>query len=191
MRTRAMLLTAMLLAVLHAAPALAGTMEVSVDVAREIVRDDGQSRVVLKVSDLSFLNDQLVRWAVLEVPLPQRAAERDLDLFLYPATRAWDAASVSWTSPWVRPGGDWSEDAYGRSQLRGGRTATSVRFDVAGILREIAEGREANLGFVLLPGGEEGGGRFIGDERLLLSALSEAKLTVAMRPFPPRARRQG
>jgi hypothetical protein len=167
-----------------AGTARAGIVEVSVDVAKEIVREDEQSRVVLKVSDLSFLTDQLVRWASLEIPLPQRTIDRDLELFVYPVARSWDAATVSWTTPWQNPGGDWSEDALGHSRIRAGRTATSLRFDVSGIVRAVAEGREANLGFILLPGGDSDGRRFVGNERLMLAALSNATLRVSYRSFP-------
>lgn len=180
---------AAVMAVLAPVAVLAGTVRVAVDVAQEIVREDGQSRAVLRVSDLSFLSGQLVTRASLEIPLPARTTDRDLELYLYAAGRSWDAATVSWDTPWQRPGGDWSIDAFGRSQIEAGRARRSVRFDVAGILREIAEGREANTGFILVPGGGQDGDRFNGDERLLLSDLSNATLEVSHRPLPAKLRR--
>ncbi|GJM43806.1 MAG: hypothetical protein DHS20C21_06480 [Gemmatimonadota bacterium] len=172
-------------ATLALAPRLeARTVELAVDVATEIVREDGASRVLLKVSDLSALQGQVVRRAMLEIPLPDRAVDRDLNLYLYAVDRAWDPATVAWNTPWQRPGGDWRVDGQGVAGIRAGETRAALRFDVAGILREIAEDGQINAGFVLLPGHGSVGDSFLGNERLLLSMLSQAKLSVSFRRLP-------
>lgn len=110
MRMRFGLSAAVALAVILPATAFSGTTRVAVDAAQEIVRGDGQSRAVLKVSDLSFLSGQLVTRAWLVIPVPARTVDRDLELRLYAAGRSWDPATVSWTTPWEQPGGDWNVD---------------------------------------------------------------------------------
>jgi hypothetical protein len=156
---------------------------VDVDVALEIEDEGGGSRVLLKCSDLEFLEDRRVVYAIVEIRLPSEAsASRDLRLELYAASRTWSRVDVSWTNPWTVPGGEWSRDAMGSAHAASGRAGGTLRFDVSGILREIAAGREANCGFILMP--TSGGRRFQGNDRALWEALGAAKLIVNHQRMP-------
>ena len=177
--TRHVCLAAALLLVGSTTSALAGTRSLAIDSARILERQDGAARLVLKVEDLSYLQGRIVKSATLEIPLPGgRAAGRDLNLHVYAAARPWSPGTVTWDSPWTRAGGDWTLDHYSITSVGAGERPSVLRFDVSAIVREVAAGREANLGFFVLPGGGEEGGVFDSTDRELLGSLSGARLEV-------------
>ncbi|MEZ5066616.1 MAG: hypothetical protein R3B81_17940 [bacterium] len=183
MRTALLVLLAIALGI----PARAATLDLPVETVHWIAREDGDARLLLRVDDLSAIRGRLVKSATLVLPVGQAVGERDLNLYVYAAGRSWSAAA-DWYSPWVRPGGDWNLDNYDIVRLPAGESRDVLRFDVAPILREIAEGREANYGFVLMPSGGETGGRFLSSERGTIGALTNAVLGVTTIPMPRRGR---
>jgi hypothetical protein len=159
------------------------TLAVSETVAvtpKVISRQDGDARVLLRPSDLSFLEGKLVTGARLEIDLPARTPSESLDLKIYAISRSWDA-SASWDTPWQEPGGDWSLDYFNTARLTEGRAASRVRFDVSSIVRSFADGDAANHGFILMPAGHHNGGRFRSEDLELLGDDPEVTLTVSYR----------
>ena len=181
---RNLMWTVGLLVLASFASSLAADRQIPLDSARVIAREDGEARVVLKASDLSFLTGRLVKRASLVIPVGARTAPRDLNLYIYAAGRSWDAGSVGWDHPWRRAGGEWNLDHYQIVQITSGGRPGELRFDVSSILREIAEGREPNVGFFLLPDGGEEGGRFTPEDRQFVGSLQGAYLEVSTTRMP-------
>jgi hypothetical protein len=113
-------------------------------------------RVLVSFADL----DRLVGKTVVSARLllPHLGVTETLTLEAKAVTRAWDAASVSWSSPWETPGGDFDDGLRGSYRVTPDREAARpVGFNVSTAVRAIADGEVANHGFLIKVSGSSAG----------------------------------
>ncbi len=145
--------------------------------ARVIASPEAAGRILLGFESLEDLDDVIVSSAFLEVPLPQRTAEQDLEITIYGLARGWRGQSATWTTPWNRPGGDLDESYFEEVTIPAGQTTGTLRLNVTQIVDEIVTLGAPDYGFVLTAPLRRGDG-FTAGQRALLGSLSEARLVV-------------
>lgn len=83
-----------------------------------VIQDEhGAARILFNVDPLTGLTDIAVSKALLRFTTAGVAEGRRMTLVVHPITRPWLAGSVSWTSPWSNPGGDFDPELYARLEL--------------------------------------------------------------------------
>ena len=111
--------------------------------------EDGSFHILLSFSGLDVL-DRTVLSARLVLPAIE--VEEPIRIQARPVSRAWSAASVSWTTPWSEPGGDVRPVVRGTSRLHPDRSSSlPISFNVSQAVRGIVNDGEGNYGFLLLP----------------------------------------
>jgi hypothetical protein len=98
------------------------------------------------------------------------------------------AASISCSS-WSRPGGDFDDLLYSRSELDLARGGGAVNFDLTAVLKEIVEEGAFADGLIVTVDPEEGEG-IRGQDLPRLEALGAASLEIKYRQVPPRPTRR-
>jgi hypothetical protein len=110
----------------------------------------GASRVLLDFGDLtSALTGELVTSAILEIQLPGAAPDTSIAVEVSAVETAWAGRAPTWTTPWVRAGGDIGEVPSAIEILGKGVTATNLTFDVTEVVRAVADGDSPPHGFLL------------------------------------------
>jgi hypothetical protein len=139
--------------------------------------DDGEgtSRILFRMGDLSDLGHFVVSSAMLNVALAGSAESRALDLRVHNMTTDWNAGSVSWTSGWTRPGGDFEEEVYASSRLDLSRGATIASIDLTPLLKETYEAGVAPRGYLITLANTEG---LTASDRSRFANLSSATVSV-------------
>jgi hypothetical protein len=76
---------------------------------------------------------------------------------IFPATRAWQAeASVAWSSPWEKAGGDFTQRIAGKSiTLKAANGEKEISSNVTFIVMDWVSGRLENNGLILVPSQED------------------------------------
>ena len=76
---------------------------------------------------------------------------------IFPATRAWQTeASVAWSSPWEKAGGDFTQRIAGKCvTLKAAKGEEEISSDVTFIVMDWISGRLENNGFILVPSQED------------------------------------
>jgi len=186
-RTNAAALLVLSTLTLTATASAANRTEIALEDARVIVSPEGATRILLKPTDLGVLEGRLVTDARLELELSGSTATEELHVRVHGVSRGWDTASVSWTYPWEREGGDTVTFFQDTATLRAGRSADTLSLDVSQFVRAWAEGELGPHGFLLTTIPLRGDG-FDGDAVELLGALGGSKLVAHWRPMPAVAR---
>jgi hypothetical protein len=139
--------------------------------------DDGEgaSRILFRVGDLSDLGHFVVSSATLNVTLAGSAEARALDLRIHNVTTDWNAGSVSWTSGWTRPGGDFDDEVYASSRLDLSRGATTASIDLTPLLKETYEAGVTPRGYLITLANTDG---LTASDRSRFTNLSTATVSV-------------
>jgi hypothetical protein len=114
------------------------------------------------------------------------AGEGKVLLRLHPVTSTWSAGGASWSGGWSRPGGDFDETVYSRTEVDLGRQGT-VSLDATVPLRESLVGGMSSYGFLLTVDPRSGEG-LTSDIAGRLQNLGSATLELKYRKVPPRPR---
>lgn len=157
---------------------------------RVIASPEGAGRILLGFESAGSLGDVVVSSAFLEVPIPRRMLEQDLEITVYGLARTWRGQSATWTTPWSRPGGDLDESYFGEVTLAAGQMTGTLRMNVTQIVDEIVTRGAPDYGFVLTTPLRSGDG-FTAGQRALLGTLSEARLVVTTANAKAARRLQG
>ncbi len=158
--------------------------------ARVIASPVATGRVLLGFESVGALQDVVVSSAFLELPLPSRTLERDLEITVYGLARGWRGQGATWTTPWNRPGGDLDESYFDEVTIPAGQTTGTLRLNVTQIVDEIVALGAPDYGFVLTAPLRNGDGLTAG-QRALLGTLSEARLVVTTANAKAARRPQG
>lgn len=151
-------LVTLLLAVLVGMP-LAGTQLVlHPESATQILDPEtAQCRILLAISLPEAAQGMEIMKATLEFDVPSQIGLTTFEL--YPIAGQWNPSTVSWSYPWLRPGGDFT--SRGRSRFTFTPTGREDEHVVLGLgegLELIQAGVLDNLGFLLMPMANEGVG---------------------------------
>lgn len=167
--------------------ARADRIEVPLGEPQVITSETQVARVLFAAPDLAGLDDSLLFSARLEFALGA-PAEGEVYVQVNPITTEWTGGSVSWTSPWSRPGGDRDEDHFRTERVDAGDATFTV--DVTSILRAALDGEIEAHGFVLSAPHAAAEGLAAADLGRL-GSLAAGKLVVEHRKFrTPRAARE-
>lgn len=142
-----------------------------------IASPTASGRILLAFEPMEVLRDVVVSSAYLEVPLPQRTLEDEMEISVYGVARGWRGQNATWTTPWIRPGGDLDESYFEEVTLRAGQSPARLRMNVTQVVDEIVTLGAPDYGFVLTAPLRRGDG-FTPGQRALLGSLSEARLVV-------------
>jgi hypothetical protein len=156
----------------------------------EIASGEQETRILLDPGDLTGLEGRLITSARLEVTLSGETPGEDLDVAVYTVVTAWRGTSPGWSSPWQTPGGDLDNSHVQTVRVPAGRTPGKVSVDVTSALREIADRKEANNGFLLtIPLGRGGG--FSPDDLEVLGSVTAGRLLVTYQEIAGQGHRSG
>lgn len=145
----------------------------------------GSSRVLIDVASIGDLGNVAISRATLTFTLSGSTGEGKVSLRLHPVTASWSPGSASWSS-WSRPGGDFEESVYTRTELDLGRSGT-VSIDATPLLKEMVEGGMTTYGFLLTA--DSGGGDGLSSDAIgRLQNLGSATLELRYRQVPPKPR---
>jgi hypothetical protein len=170
---------------LGAAAADADTLTRSVQDVTVISDGRGSSRVLFDAASIGDLGNVAISRATLTFTLSGSTGEGKVSLRLHPVTASWSPGGASWTN-WSRPGGDFDEGIYTRTELDLGRSGT-VSLDATSLLKEMVEGGMTTYGFILTE--DSGGGDGLSSEVIgRLQNLGSATLEVRYRKTPPKPR---
>jgi hypothetical protein len=138
----------------------ASARELTVGVRDVSVIDNGAGlyRVLFKLEPSSDLQHVIIGEASLNFAMAGTPEPRRLRLHAYPVTTSWSAGSVSWTTPWTRPGGDFDQDLYASTEIDLSRGATTVGLDLTLLIEEIVEAGRAADGFLITVDPSQGRG---------------------------------
>jgi hypothetical protein len=145
----------------------------------------GSSRILFDVSSIGDLGNVAISRATLTLSLSGSTGEGRQTLRLHPVTSSWSPGGASWTG-WSRPGGDFDETIYTRTELDLSRSGT-VSIDATSLLKEMVEGGMTTYGFILTtdPGAGDG---LSSDVVSRLQSLGSATLELKYRKVPPKPR---
>jgi len=177
-------------------PALAamliGATAAGADTLTTAVRDvtvisdgNGSSHVLFDTASLGNLGNVAISRATITFSLSGSAVAERVSLRLHPVTSSWSPGGASWTS-WSRPGGDFDDGVYSRTELDLARSGT-VSIDATSLLKEMIEGGMTAYGFILTEG--SGGGNGLSTAAIArLQNLGSATLELHYRKTPPKPR---
>ena len=159
----------------------AGAVELELEASRvhQIRSESGAARLLLYFPGLGEVEEEWVTTASLNLSLPGVVSVGTFGVEADLVTTDWDR-NATWTSPWIRPGGDREGRSDDVSVLVGGRSTGHLSLDVTSQVRLIADGEAANRGFILVPAQTRSEG-FSEDELRVLGDLSAATLEVHYR----------
>jgi hypothetical protein len=144
---------------------------------RAIASPEAAGRILLGFESLGRLGDVVVSSAFLELPLPERTLEQDLEITVYGLSRGWRGQAATWTTPWNRPGGDLDESYFEEVTIPAGQATRTLQLNVTQIVDEIVTLGAPDYGFLLTTPLRNGDG-FSAGQRALLGTLSETRLVV-------------
>jgi hypothetical protein len=122
-----------------AGTSLAATLTTGLVDVTAIADTEGETRLLCRIDDLAAVADTrhiAVDRAILHFSLAGEAAEQRLAVQMHPITRGWNAGSVDWTTGWIRAGGDFDDDVYGRAYVHFDRATSEVSVDITVPVRE-------------------------------------------------------
>jgi hypothetical protein len=145
-----------------------------------VIAGGGVSRVLVSTPLTGLPNGAKVVFAEVDIPafLP-RNYQGILSLIAHPVARTWDKNTVTWTSPWAKPGGDFDTTQCTRFFL-GKKEDAPTKLDVTRFVRAWAEQGRSNYGLILLRPRSEGHG-FRAEISGLREQLSQVVLKVTYR----------
>jgi hypothetical protein len=149
------------------------------------VNERGAARLLFKSAAPIELSNVAIREARLSFPVVGALEDRRIALKVHPVTTAWTPGAVDWNTGWSRPGGDFDDLLYSRSELDLARGAGTVSFDLTAVLKEIVEEGAFADGFIVTIDPEEGEG-IRAQDLPRLGALGTANLEIKYRQVPPR-----
>ena len=145
-----------------------------------VIAGGGVSRVLVSTPLTGLPNGAKIVFAEVDIPafLP-RNYQGILSLIAHPVARTWDKNTVTWTSPWAKPGGDFDTTQCARFFL-GKKEDAPTKLDVTRFVRAWAEQGRSNYGLILLRPRSEGHG-FRAEISGLREQLSQVVLKVTYR----------
>jgi hypothetical protein len=105
------------LLLLLAAPVHAEEVQANVTDVTTITDGAGHARVLFRAGPTQAMTDVAVRKASFRWALPGGGTPQRIRLQVHPLTTPWNANDVTWNRGWIRPGGDFDENLYGRREL--------------------------------------------------------------------------
>lgn len=177
-----------LLAFTLGVPSLSFAAAVDPPIAESAVIHDGfgSARILLKIGQQLPPPGSLVSRATLRVPLSGLVSAKTIRASLHPVTRAWNARSVSWSSGWSRPGGDFNDELFAEVEADLGRN-DALTFDVTHLIKEIVEEGVFADGFILTVHPGDGIG-YSEEDAARFQGISGATLDVRSRIIGVRSR---
>jgi hypothetical protein len=160
-----------------AGTSLAATLTTGLVDVTAIADTEEETRLLCRIDDWAAVADTrhiAVDRAILHFSLAGEAAEQRLAVQMHPITRGWNAGSVDWTTGWIRAGGDFDDDVYGRAYVHFDRATSEVSVDITVPVREalLHEGWD---GFILRGAPFESGG-IPGGEASRFAGLANARV---------------
>lgn len=108
-------------------------------------------RLLFKFDLLEQLNGVAIDYAELRFTATPDTGESYICLMgVFPVTKTWNSADLSWSSGWSNPGGDYVDTIYSSCLIR---TSTDrlTRVDITHIVRMWVDSTLANHGVILMP----------------------------------------
>jgi hypothetical protein len=137
----------------------------------------GESRILVRFEPLAELQDEWIQSATLHIPL-SRAFPADVDVMVDVPRSSW-MSSATWSSPWVKSGGDPHDEQAVVRTAKAGQTGT-LSLDVTHLVRSMAAGETPDNGFLLWPADGARPG-FSATEVAAFGSRSQASLEVTYR----------
>lgn len=109
------------------------------------IHSGSEYRVLIEIQDYNIPDDFDVAFSGFEFLWNPNV---ELTLNFYPLTTDWDVDNVSWTYPWINPGGDFNEEVHCFYALRGTDDDT-VRVDLTDIF-QYWNGDGDNFGIIVI-----------------------------------------
>jgi hypothetical protein len=155
-----------------------------------IASGEQETRILLDPGDLTSLVGTLVTSARLEMTLTGQTPGEDLNVAVYTLETAWRGGTPGWSSPWRTPGGDLDNSHVQTVRIPAGRVPEELSVDVTSAIREIADGREANNGFLLTVPLSRGSG-FSSTDLGVLGSVTGGTLVVTYQVIAGQGHRDG
>jgi hypothetical protein len=153
-----------------------------------IASPNGHSRLLVSVSSLAAYREEWVSSATLVLDLGPGSLPSRVELQVDAVATPW-SGGATWTSPWIRPGGDVVGQTGGGASLAAGPAPGRLRVDVTHAIRGMAEGDLQENGLIVYPS-DPGTPGFTAAEMQVLG-VSSATLEVHVRSLTARGYRGG
>jgi hypothetical protein len=117
-----------------------------------VIVPEGQSvprRVLFRVSLPDGLDGKQIDFAELSFDIASLPGPY-LEIEVYPLACSWEAQSVTWSSPWQNPGGDYDETDVVLVAIAVEGSVVKGHADVSDIVRSWVDGDRTNHGIILV-----------------------------------------
>jgi hypothetical protein len=170
-------LLALLVVALLAGQAYGYMKEIDISEVAVISNESGEFRVLFKLGDLDIPESYRIDFATIVLPKVQNSPSAAFEVCA--VTEPWSAATASWTVPWSKDGGDFTEACLASWVIHPDVDGPGHFIDVTEFVRSVHSGSD-DYGLILKPidGGQDG---FDEDLQTLFSGLGQLKVRVLYR----------
>jgi hypothetical protein len=151
--------------------------EIDISESVRIYNEQNEFRILLKFDEIAIPDSFRVDFASIVLPKTQDSVEVAFEVCA--VSQAWDASTVSWSYPWSKTGGDFSDTYVTRWVIHPRAGSPGHFIDVTEYIRAVVKGG-ADYGLIIKPAGD-GETAFGTDAAAAFSGLGELKLRVLYR----------